>query len=165
MTELMQPNDFVVVWINKSQLKALSDMGYRGLLRKDELQRAARALNGLYRPRNAYAVSLTFANLNVLVNSAISGRREHGLVEALQAMQVLQAPARKPQGRRSQKSEPKYVTAEDRKRQCVACRKMRPVSEFVGARGIRCVECRRRGVSVRPARVIRGGLPGLGGKR
>jgi len=152
----------VAVWLTKSQLAALMDLVYRGKVLKRELRRAAVSLESMAKQRGAVEVYLTRSEVAVIISSARTGRREDGLVEATESCrQIYDSVERQFREKPKRKIQPRLDNTGPRRR-CMGCSKLRPASHFIGSRGIRCVECRKRGVTANKINVVRGGSPSLG---
>ena len=144
----------IQVHLSKSHIDALIDLAMRGRVNKPALKRVMQSLSENTRPRQSIEIWLSEAELAILRLSVAERRRSEGLTQAIQPLV---------EARKTLRATPRGVSAqrgsglEDNERIfCECCKQYRPKAEFIRNRGIRCIGCRRAGVSGRPIKVVRG---------
>ncbi len=127
------------VWLTRSQISSLIDLAYRGSVNRTVLIRTTSVLRGNTHGRGSIEVRLKDDQREVLIAAASTGKRVHGLVDAVKplnsALEV--SPRRNP---RVPKEQSVLVKGG---RRCGVCHKIRPDSAFVSRRDQRCQNCRR----------------------
>ena len=143
----------MIVILAKTHVRALVDLAYRGTVDKSSLRQAALVLEGYKVRRVGLRCELTATQAEILMASARAARRLPGLSESVAPLISHLADA--PVKRRGPK-EPGREVKSGGGRRCLGCNKHRPDSEFAGISSVRCISCRRKGVTAQRIRVVRG---------